>query len=108
MRRGADADDRGVEIPEAVLPTWAAISEPNPQNRTASCATTSRCVFATDAAIRSVSSGTSVRGSTTSTLIPAPSSSCAARSAWGTCAPSATTVASVPSRAMRPTPSSIP
>ena len=63
--------------------TCAAISEPKPQNWTASCATTSRCVFATDAAIRAVSSGTSVRGSTTSTLTPSASSSCAARSACG-------------------------
>ena len=46
----------------------AAISAPKPQNCTASWTTTTRFVFATDAAIVSVSSGTSVRGSITSTL----------------------------------------
>ena len=74
--------------------TWAAISAPRPPNWTASCTTTSRCVFATDASIAAVSSGTSVRGSTTSTLTPSASSSCATRSACGTEAPSATTVTS--------------
>ena len=85
----------------------AAISAPKPPNWTASCATTTRCVLATDAAIVSVSSGTSVLGSTTSTLIPSGSRSRATRSAWGTVAPRATIVTSVRRGRCAPVPSSI-
>jgi len=54
-----------------------AISAPYPSRCAASCSTTAREVFRTDAVIVSTSSGTSVRTSTTSTEMPSLSSSAA-------------------------------
>ena len=59
----------------------AAISAPYPSRRGASCSTTTRAVFSTDATIVSKSSGTSVRRSMTSTEMPSPASTSAASSA---------------------------
>ena len=74
---------------------------------TASCATTQRFVFFTDSTIASSSSGSSVRGSTTSTETPSFSASSAALSASWTSRPVATTVTSSPSRWTRALPSGI-
>ncbi len=57
--------------------TSAAISAPYPSLRAASCRTTAFAVFLTDVTIVSMSSGTSVRMSMTSTEIPSLSSSSA-------------------------------
>ena len=107
MRRGADAEHRRVELPEAVLCDVCRDLGTEARELHGLVATTTRCVFATDAAIVSVSSGTSVRGSTTSTLTPSGSSSRATLRACGTIAPSATRVTSVPARTTFAVPSSI-
>ena len=73
-------------------------SAPKPPRVTASCAVTARVVFFTEAMIVSSSSGSSVRGSITSTEIPSFSASSAAFSASGTIRPIAITVTSEPSR----------
>ena len=64
-------------MPEAPLLHFAAISAPYPSRRAASCSTTARDVFFTESTIVSMSSGTSVRMSTTSTEMPSLSSSSA-------------------------------
>src|SRR5919108_3595759 len=74
--------------------TTAAISAPKPIRVTASCATTARFVFCTDATIASSSSGCSVRGSMISTETPSFSASSAAAIASCTRRPVATTVTS--------------
>ena len=75
---------------------------------TASCATTARFVFLTDATSASSSSGCSVRGSITSTEMPSSSAACfAASSERCTSGPIAITVTSVPSRIVRALPSGI-
>ena len=82
----------GPSSPRSSAPRSARRSPPpNPPNVTASWATTTRLVLATDPAMASVSSGTRVRGSRTST-IPSASRPRAARSACPTMAPRATTV----------------
>src|SRR5699024_186519 len=73
------------------------LSPPIPPNLTASCTTSSLPVFLTDSTTVSVSNGTSVLGSTTSTLIPFSASSSAASSDLWTIIAVATIVASVPS-----------
>ena len=100
MGRRADADDRARRDPRSSARRRARRSRRR-SRRTGPPRGRRRagCVFATDAAISVVSSGTSVRGSTTSTLDALRARArCAARSACGTSAPSATTVTSVPSR----------
>ena len=74
---------------------------------TASWAVTQRFVFCTERMIASSSSGSSVRGSSTSTEIPSASACSAACSASGTIRPIAITVTSVPSRMMRALPNGI-
>ena len=89
---------------KACSPTTAAISAPKPIRVTASCATTTRFVFFTDATSESTSNGCSVRGSQTSTEMPSDSASFAAASASCTSRPVATTVTSEPSRCTRACP----
>jgi hypothetical protein len=76
----------------------ATISAPNPAVSGASCTTTARPVSRTAVAIASMSSGTSVRTSTTLTSVPRSDAACAAASARGIMAPQANTVQSEPSR----------
>src|SRR6476660_9960181 len=78
--------------------TSAAISEPNPSLRAASCRTTARAVFLTDVTIVSMSSGTNVRISTTSTEIPSLSNSSATSTPCDTPAEYVIKVTSRPSR----------
>ena len=85
----------------------AATSAPKPMRVTASCATTTRFVFFTDATSASSSSGCSVRGSITSTEMPSSSAASAASSERCTSGPVAITVTSVPSRTVRALPSGI-
>ena len=85
--------------------TTAAISEATLHCGGLSSTTTSAPVFSTDATIVSTSSGDSVRGSITSTLVPAAASSSAASSARSTIAAIATTVTSLPARRTSATPS---
>ena len=80
--------------------TRAAISAPNPPRFTASWTMTRRLVLATELRMASSSSGTSVRGSTTSTEMPSCSRSPATWSARWTIIWVATTVTSVPTRLM--------
>jgi hypothetical protein len=65
----ADADDGSVQVTEAVLGDVGGYLRAEVAELP-SCAMTSRPVFATDPAIRSVSSGARVHGSTISTLMP--------------------------------------
>ena len=85
----------------------AATSAEKPAVGPASSAMTSRPVFWADFRIVSWSSGTNVRGSTTSTEIPSRANSSAAASASWTSQASATTVTSLPSRLMSALPSGI-
>src|SRR6476660_676167 len=78
--------------------TSAAISEPNPSLRAASCSTTALAVFLTDVTIVSMSSGTNVRISTTSTEIPSLSNSSATSTPCDTPAEYVISVTSRPSR----------
>ena len=84
--------------------TMDAISDAALHTLCAGSAMTSRPVFSTDVRMLALSSGTSVRGSITSTDIPSASSSCAAAIACGTEPAIATTVPSVPSRSVFATP----
>src|ERR1700676_971462 len=85
----------------------AAISAEKPAVGPASSAMTSRPVFCTEPRIVSLSSGTSVRGSTISTEMPSLASSSAAASASCTSQASATTVTSAPSLLMSAWPNGI-
>ena len=71
----------------------------------AACTIRTRFVLSTLANTASMSRGTKVRMSMTSTLIPSPSSSSAAASASCTCQPQVTTVTSSPDRLTSATPS---
>ena len=73
-------------------------SPPQPQSRGFSSTVNIRPVAPTSRKIVEVSSGTKERTSTTVQSMPPAASSCAASSALGTMAPSATNVASLPVR----------
>ncbi len=85
--------------------TIEATSAPHPQSRGFSSTVTKRPVFATDARIVVASSGTSDRTSITSASIPSRASRSAASRAFGTIAPSAQIVTSLPGRSTLAEPS---
>ena len=84
--------------------TAAITSAPTPHIEYASSTTSSRPVRETEAMTVSVSSGTTVRRSTTSQSIPPPARASAAARTVCTCAPHATTVMSAPARTTFATP----
>ena len=79
-------------LEKASSATIAEISAAAPQVLCAGSAMTNRPVLATESKMASLSRGTSVRGSMTSTSIPSPARLSAARSAAATASPIATTV----------------
>ena len=89
---------------KACSATMAEISAAAPHVRWAGSATTSRPVLRTEARMPSMSRGTRVRGSKTSTESPSAASASAAAVASTTALEMATTVTSLPSRTVRPTP----
>lgn len=87
--------------------TSAQISAAAPQVLCAGSATTNRPVRCTERMMVSMSSGTSVRGSMTSTEMPSSASASAALTASGTALEIATTVTSDPWRSVRASPNGI-
>ena len=85
----------------------AAMFAATPQLSWLSSVTTSRPVLRTEASRVPVSSGSSVRGSTTSADMPSFARASAAVTARGTCTPAATMVTSLPSRATNAFPNSV-
>ena len=84
-----------------------ATSPPNPPQSGASCKTSARLVFRTDASVVSTSQGASVRRSTTSSSYPSAAHASAASKAHDTPPPQLITVAAAPSLAMRAFPNGI-
>src|SRR5688500_11573739 len=82
----------------ASCPTIAASSAPIPPVVLSSCTISTLLVRRTDSSTASLSSGRSVRRSTTSVSIPSPATVSAAASAWCTASPYVTSVRCLPGR----------
>ena len=106
--RGAASRFAAFSAPGPTRSTTRAItSAPKPATSTASCTTSSRPVFFTDAITAASSHGQMVRRSSRSTLMPSAASSSAPFVATGTAADHVTTVAASPSLTLRATPNGI-